>query len=273
MRIYLTECKKSAKVLFVARFIKDRFRKEETIVNFELDTHTHTLASGHARNTIREMAATAAERGIRLLGITEHGPKSPGVCKEYYFNSLKMAGRNVCGVELLLGAELNILDASGRVDLPEQTLRELDLNIASLHTPCIAPGSRQENTQAYLCAMQNPYVDIIGHPDDGRYPVDYEAIVQAAKDCGVLLELNESSLRPDSSRKDAWDNDKEMLKLCIRYQVPIAIGSDAHCRDDVGNNSYALVLLRELRFPETLVLNGSAKRFKEHLRALRSRAE
>lgn len=242
-------------------------------MNFVLDTHTHTLASGHAKNTIREMAATAAQRGIRLLGITEHGPKSPGVCKEYYFNSLKLASRNVCGVELLLGAELNILDTSGQVDLPDQTLRELDLNIASLHTPCITPGSRQENTQAYIRVMRNSYVDMIGHPDDGRYPVDYEAIVQAAKECGVLLELNESSLRPDSSRKDASENDKEMLKLCIRYQVPIAVGSDAHCREDVGNNSYALALLRELQFPDQLVLNGSVERFKEHLRTRRCKAK
>ena len=80
-------------------------------MNFVLDTHTHTLASGHAYSTIREMAYTAGEKGLKLLGITEHAPKMPGSCHEFYFRNLRAADRLMYGVELLFGAELNILTA------------------------------------------------------------------------------------------------------------------------------------------------------------------
>ena len=98
------------------------------------------------------------------------------------------------GIQLLLGSEVNILDAAGTVDLEQKTLEKLDVVIASLHVPCIRPGSRQENTEAYLNAMKNPCVNIIGHPDDGRYDIDYEALVQGAREYGKVLELNNHSM-------------------------------------------------------------------------------
>ena len=54
-------------------------------MNIELDTHTHTLASGHAYNTIREMIEAAAAKGLKLLALTEHAPAMPGSCGDYYF--------------------------------------------------------------------------------------------------------------------------------------------------------------------------------------------
>ena len=108
-----------------------------------MDTHTHTLASGHAYSTIRENAEAAARKGLELLAITEHAPRMSGSCQLIYFQNLKVVDRHAYDVELLLGAELNILDERGTVDLPERTLSQLDIAIASLHTPCITPGSRE----------------------------------------------------------------------------------------------------------------------------------
>lgn len=132
-----------------------------------MDLHTHTIASGHAYNTLREMAKAAADRGLEILGITEHAPMMPGTCYNYYFHNLKTVPRELYGIRLLLGAELNILNPQGEVDLKEEELRGIDIGIASLHLPCMKPGSREENTSAYLNVMKNPYVNIIGHPDDG----------------------------------------------------------------------------------------------------------
>ena len=101
-------------------------------MNYVLDTHTHTFASGHSYSTIREMAYSAKERGLELLGITEHAPKMPGSCHEFYFQNLKVVDRMMCGVELLLGAELNILDVNGTVDLPDSILQKLDITILLL---------------------------------------------------------------------------------------------------------------------------------------------
>ena len=120
----------------------------------------------------------------------------PGTCHDFYFHNLKVVNRLAYEVPLLLGVELNILDSAGNVDLDLPNLKRMDIAIASLHTPCFYPGTREENTAAVLNAMKNPYVNIIGHPDDGRYPLDYVAVVQAAREYGVLLELNNSSLRP-----------------------------------------------------------------------------
>ena len=142
-----------------------------------IDTHSHTIASGHAYCTIREMASAAAKKGLQGLAITEHAPTMPGTCHPFYFSNLKVIPRQMSGVEMLFGVELNILDADGTIDLSEALLKEMDLVIASLHLPCFAKGATKETyTEAYLKVMENPYVNIIGHPDDGRIPVDYEKI-------------------------------------------------------------------------------------------------
>lgn len=234
-----------------------------------LDIHTHTIASGHAYSTIRENAKAAAEKGLELLAITEHAPRMLGSCGPIYFQNLRVVDRSAFDVELLLGVELNILDEQGRIDLEGRTLKQMDIAIASLHIPCINPGSREYNTEACIQAMKNPYVNILGHPDDSRYPVDYRALVQAAKENEVLLELNNSSLRPDGSRKDAKGLDIEMLKLCVEYEAPIVIGSDAHVDVDVGRHDKALQLLEEIDFPEELVVNRSAGELKKYVNRFR----
>ena len=232
-----------------------------------MDTHTHTLASGHAYSTIRENVAAAARKGLELLAVTEHAPRMIGSSQLIYFQNLKVIDRQAYEVELMMGVELNILDEKGTVDLPEATLKQMDLAIASLHIPCITPGSREYNTQACLNAMKNPHVHILGHPDDPRYPIDMRAVVQGAKEYGAMLELNESSLRPGGSRKNARPQDEEMLRLCMEYRVPIVIGSDAHVDTDVGRHDEAHALLEELRFPEELIINRSVEALKHRIHA------
>ena len=92
-----------------------------------MDLHTHTIASGHAYNTLREMAKAAADRGLEILGITEHAPMMPGTCHNYYFHNLKTVPRELYGIRLFLGAELNILNPQGEVDLNETELRGIDI--------------------------------------------------------------------------------------------------------------------------------------------------
>lgn len=229
------------------------------------DLHTHTIASGHAYCTIREMAKAAADKGLELLGITEHAPAMPGTCHNFYFHNMKVVPREMYGIRLLMGAELNILDTEGHVDLEEKELKHMDITIASLHIPCMKPGTREENTEAYLNVMKNPYVTIIGHPDDGRYQVDYRALVQGAKEYGKILELNNHSLEPSCFRRDARENDLEMLKLCMEYQVPVVMDSDAHFDAAIGEFQMARGLLEEISFPEELVLNHSVEMLKKYV--------
>ena len=200
-----------------------------------------------------------------MLAITEHAPAMPGTCHSFYFENLKVVSRKMCGIEMLFGAELNVIDYDGTVDLELPTLKKMDITIASFHVPCIAPGTREQNTKAMLKAMKNPYVNIIGHPDDGRFPVDFEAVVKGAKEYKVLLEVNNTSLGPNGPRKNARENDTVMLEWCKKYEVPVVMGSDAHICDAVGNHEYAIRLMQELNFPEKLVVNRDKDELKKYI--------
>lgn len=234
-------------------------------MHFVLDTHTHSLASGHAYSSIQEMAAAAKEKGLTLLGISEHGPTMEGTCNEIYYRNLKVIPDTIDGVEMLFGTEANIIDFDGNVDISTRTFDCLDYSIASMHVNCITPGSREENTRACLRAMENPYINILGHPDDSRFPLDYPEVVRYAKETNTLLEVNNSSLSPDTFRSDTRKNYYEMLTLCAKHQVPIIVNSDAHISYDVGNFTYAIEVLKELSFPEELIASLSVDRYKNIL--------
>ena len=103
-------------------------------MKIELDMHTHTLASGHAFSTLQEMAKAGAEKGLKLLGITEHTPGIPGTCDPIYFRNYHVIPRQMYGIELMLGAEINILDGEGNIDADEELMRRLDIRIAGIHS-------------------------------------------------------------------------------------------------------------------------------------------
>lgn len=225
-------------------------------MEFKLDVHTHTVASGHAYATIHEMAKAAADRGLELLGITEHAKGIPGTCQDIYFRNMRVVPRKMYGIELMFGAEINIIDYNGRLSMDEEFIEQnLDIRIAGIHDLCYNVGSVVENTNAYLKAIENPQIDIISHPDDSRIPIDYETIVDAAKEHHTLLEVNNSSLDCLSSRVGAWENLQVMLKLCEDKNVPIIANTDSHFTDTVGNFDHVSVLLEEIHFPEDLVVN------------------
>lgn len=241
-------------------------------MKIEIDTHTHTVSSGHAYSTMREMAQAAAEKGLKGLAVTDHSPDMPGSTHIYHFQNLRVVPRQMCGIELLLGAELNIRNASGEVDLPQPLLKALDITIASMHSYCYVDEAVEEKvTSGYLCAMENPFVDIIGHPDDSRYPVDYERLVKKAKETGTLLEVNNSSLKPASFRVNTKDNIFEMLSLCRQYKAAIVLGTDSHVDAAVGDYTYAEAALKEAEFPEELIANTSLEKLKSLLKRTKNR--
>lgn len=220
-----------------------------------LDIHTHTLASGHAYSSPREMISAARGKKLALFGMSEHSTLLPGTCHDFYFANLKVIRPEDGDPDLLLGAELNIIDYGGSTDLMQFYLKNLHYAIASLHNPCIPPGTAEENTTALIGAMRNPKVCILGHPDNPGYPVDMERLVKAAKEHRILLECNNSSYNPDSSRSGSREVALRMLSLCKTYDVPVIMGSDAHIDLDVGNHDNCLEVLAAADFPDRLVVN------------------
>ena len=220
-----------------------------------LDLHTHSVASGHAYSTIQEMAQAAADKGLQILGITEHAPSLPGACASIYFRNLHVVPRQMYGVRLLMGVELNILDATGRLDLDETHYRCCDLRIAGIHSLCWQGGTRAQNTEAMLAAIHSPWTHIISHPGDGTAEVDFEPIVRAAAETHTLLEINSSSMIPLRHKDVATPNNLHILHLCRQMDVPVILGSDAHISFSIADYRYALPLLHETAFPDELVMN------------------
>lgn len=228
----------------------------------EIDTHTHTLVSGHAYNTIREMAQMAAQKKLRALALTEHAPEMPGSTNLYYFQNLKIVPRELYGVRLLFGAELNIMDEDGTLDLPADTIRGLDIAIASLHTLCYRGAADQDAVMnAYRQVMEREEIDIIGHPDDGRFPADYEQLAKWAKETGTLLEVNNASLRPGGFRQNTRENAVRMLQCCKKHGTMVTLGTDAHVDVAIADYAYAEEVLKEADFPQELIANVTLEKF------------
>ncbi len=237
-----------------------------------LDVHVHTTASTHAYSTFGEVIAMAKKKNLELLGIADHAPSVPGSVHSFYFVNFKMIPREIDGLKIAMGSELNIIDYSGSTDLPAQILKKIDYAIASLHKECITPGSVAENTAAIIGAMRNPHVVIIGHPDNPQFPADLDAIARAAADNKVLLEVNSSSYLPKGHRIGSAENAKLMLAACKKYGAAVIMGSDAHIDLDVGNHKLAQKVLAENNFPEELIVNSSVDKFFERMKYRKSLA-
>ena len=230
------------------------------------DMHTHSIASGHGTmSTITAMAKEASKKGLRLLGITDHGPATLAAGTASYFRSLLYSPRCRFGVDLLYGVELNILDTEGHVDLADPLLSQLDYAIISMHRQNYAPGTQEENTQAYIKAMQHPAVRILGHCDNPAYPVDYDALAAAAREHDVIFEINEASLAPYGYRGDTRENCLAILRASLSHDLPIVLSSDSHGPEHVGDFSYAAAFVHQAMFPESLILNNQIPRLKAFL--------
>lgn len=238
--------------------------EKETIMKNVLDVHTHTLASGHAYGTIREMAAAAGEAGLEILGITEHGPGIPGTVDPFYYGNLEVVPRNLFGVEILHGCEINVLN-DGTLSLDEKWLPYLDYAIVGIHGACYHNEGVDKNTDNVIACMKHPKVFFVSHPDDDNTPLDYRRLVQAARKYHVALEVNNNSLKHEHNRLNCRSNYHEMLQLCRNYGVPIIISSDAHDPSQVADTKLAEELVWLEGFPEDLILNRDARRFKQFI--------
>ena len=205
------------------------------------DLHMHTNATDGAA-TLREMADAAIERNLSYIAITDHSKRvsmARGLDAERLREQWKMIdevrpeydGR----LTILKGIECDILEAGG-MDLPDDCLEEADWVLASIHYGQKQP--RDQITERLLGAIENPWVTCIAHPT-GRlinrrppYEVDMETVMQAAKRCGKLMELNANPARLDL-------NDIH-LAAAKRMAIPVVISTDAHSIEGLDVMRYGI---------------------------------
>lgn len=230
-----------------------------------IDMHNHTISSGHAYSTILEIAQEASKKGMKYIGITDHGPSMQGAPNIWHIGNLRVIPETIYGVEVLKGVEANILNESGELDVSEGFLENLDIVLAGLHEGTIEPSDIEGNTKAILNAMDNKYIDIIVHLGNPRFPIDMEKVVLKAKETNTLLEINNSSFL--TSRVGSEDNCHELALLCKQYKVRVIVNSDSHFAMDVGRLDNAIKLLKDINMPEELIVNSSVERFEKYMKA------
>lgn len=234
-----------------------------------VDLHTHTISSGHAYSTITENALGASNKGIKLMGMTDHGPSMPGAPNLYHFGNLSIIPEEIHGVQILAGVEANITNHVGDLDLPLNYLKKMKLVLVGLHEICYSGGSCEQNTQAYIKAMENPYTDMMVHPGRPYFEMDLEKIAHTAAKFNIPLEVNNSSLSSIDEKNKAKVNCHLIAHYIAKYKGPVILGSDAHYWDRVGEFSNALDLVHEVGISEEQILNTSPERVLAYLASRR----
>lgn len=227
------------------------------------DLHCHSISSGHAYSTITEMAKAASEKGIKIIAITDHGPTMPGGPHLYHFGNLKALPKFIHGVRILNGVEANIIDYNGTLDMPQRYIEMLDIVLVGLHTYCYPGGSIDENTTAVINAMKNPGVDIVVHPGNPEFPVDFEKVSKAAIEKNVFLEINNSSFT--ISRKGSETNCRELAAIVKRVGGKLSFGSDSHYHGNIGNFEKCLEVAADTGIEPEMILNYWEEDIKAHL--------
>lgn len=205
------------------------------------DLHAHTTWSD-GKLSIEEMAREAKARGMEYLAITDHSV-GLGVASGLSVERLREQAAEVRQADAALGPDFRVLSgtemeirADGSLDYPDEVLAELDFVIASPHVGLSQP--REAITARLLRAIENPHVDMIGHPSGRLLPervgadLDIEAVIQAAARTGTILEINANPRRLDL--RDSH------VRQAVQAGVKLAINTDAHRPADFDLRHYGV---------------------------------
>ena len=218
--------------------------------------HVHSTWSD-GQNTIREMAEACVMRGFTYLGLTDHSKTAAyagGLNEEdlrRQHEEIDLLNKEYAGrIRILKGTECDIL-RDGSLDFTDDVLATLDFVVASIHS--LFNLSPEEQTQRMLRAISNRYVDIIGHPTGrillGRegYTLDLDAVIDAAAEHGVCIEINAHPSR--------LDLDWRYLHRARDKGIKIPIDPDAHVISGLDDMRYGIGIARKGWLQASDVLN------------------
>ena len=239
------------------------------------DFHTHTRYS-HGSGTIEENVRAAIQRGLKVIGISEHGPGNIGLritLRDFYKmrDEIEKLRFKYKDIQILLGCEANVMSLEGDLDIPEEVLSILDYRMVGLH-PLIWPHSlrdgfslllenmlakviknvgllekvMRQNTLALINAISKNNINVITHPGL-HLPIDTAELARAAAKCGTALEINAGH----------GHMTKEYVAIAKQNGAKFVIGSDAHHPKNVGNFDRALEIVKEAGLSEDDIINAS----------------
>ena len=226
------------------------------VADIHADLQVHSTWSD-GKLSMFEMAKAAAKRGIKVIAFTDHSV-SLGVTGGLSMERHAEQQKEIEQTQKELGDSIRILHASeveikadGSLDYPDEFLAGLDLVLASLHTSLRQP--REKVTQRLLNAIRNPHVDIIGHPTGRLIPeregadLDMDAVLDAAAESGVALEINAHPARLDL--EDVY------ARRAKEMGIPISINTDAHSEADLDMLHFGVATARRAWLSAADVIN------------------
>jgi DNA polymerase (family 10) len=215
------------------------------VKNIKADLQTHSTWSD-GKLSMLEMAQAAAKRGIKVIAFTDHSA-SLGVTGGLTMERHKEQAAEIRKIQKKLGDKITVLHASeveikadGSLDYPDEFLATLDLVLASMHTSLRQP--RERVTERVIRAIRNPFVDIIGHPTGRLIPdregadLDMEAVLAAAAESGVAMEINAHPSR--------LDLDDVYARRAKELGIPLSINTDSHSEADFDMLPYGVATAR-----------------------------
>jgi DNA polymerase (family 10) len=226
------------------------------VKDIKADLQTHSTWSD-GKLSMLEMAQAAAKRGIKVIAFTDHSA-SLGVTGGLKMEDHKKQAAEIKKIQKQLGDSILVLHASeveikadGTLDYPDEFLATLDLVLASMHTSLRQP--RDKVTQRMINAIRNPHVDIIGHPTGRLIPdregadLDMEAVLKAAAETGVAMEINASPYRLDL--EDIY------ARRAKELGIPISINTDSHSEEDFDMLPFGVATARRAWLTKDDVIN------------------
>ncbi|QGU00363.1 Histidinol phosphatase and related hydrolases of the PHP family [Candidatus Syntrophocurvum alkaliphilum] len=243
-------------------------------MEFYGDYHVHCRASD-GNQTVEEIAEVALQKGLKEVAVTDHGPLAAVIgvknCDVYLQLRKKINEINSrdLGLKILLGAEANVRDFKGTLDIDKEVMKSLDILIIGLHPytlpTSIADGLNlflqnslrhlgkkerakavKNNTIAIIEALsRNPEVDILSHPGL-FFNVDIEQVAEACRDNQVLFEINCGHEYPEIS---------DIIKA-ERVGANFIVNSDSHFKKTVGDLKYGSKLVESLGIKPERVVNS-----------------
>jgi DNA polymerase (family 10) len=226
------------------------------VKDIRADLQVHSTWSD-GKLSMLEMARAAAKRGIKVIAFTDHSV-SLGVTGGLSMERHAEQQKEIEAAQKELGDSIRILHASeveikadGALDYPDEFLASLDLVVASLHTSLRQP--REKVTERVLKAIRDPHVDIIGHPTGRLIPdregadLDMDAVLAAAAESGVALEINAHPSR--------LDLDDVYARRAKEMGIPISINTDAHSEADLDMLHFGVATARRAWLTAEDVIN------------------
>ena len=217
----------------------------------EVDLHVHSLFSSCGLHTILELLAHGRSIGLKAIAITDHGPAvEEGRLTSVFFERFKSPYPDI---RLYKGIELNLIDENGAIDMVWPLMPLVDILLLGAHPNLEKGRPKAWYTDMFLAAIEkNPFIDILTHPNDPTYPLDFRRLAESAKRHGMAIELNNSKIL---YRRGTSQGALELINACKEAGCLMVVNSDTHALQELGGDESVRPLLEEVGFPESFIIN------------------